>query len=69
MAIKITSHDSLLNYEEAAARLRVHPITLTRWANARKIDHVKMGKRVFFTERQIEEFLNRSLVKAEEADR
>ena len=67
MSTQISLHDSLLTYQEAAERLRIHPITLTRYANAGKIDHLKIGKRVFFTEKQLEDFLTNSVVPAKEA--
>jgi predicted site-specific integrase-resolvase len=43
--------DALLNYAEAAGRLRIKPDTLQRWVAADRVPHLKyFNGRVYFTE-------------------
>jgi excisionase family DNA binding protein len=38
----------LLTADEAAARLRLHPVTVLRWAREGRIPHRKLGRKVVF---------------------
>jgi len=50
--------ETLLTYAEAAERLRIKPDTLMRWVAAGRVPHMKyFNKRVYFTERHLEEIL------------
>lgn len=49
--------ETLLNYEETAERLRIKPDTLQRWVAARKVPHIRMGRRVLFRERHVDEII------------
>lgn len=43
----------LYTYAEAAERLRLSIFTLRRWVSEKRIVHVKLGGRVFFTRAQL----------------
>jgi excisionase family DNA binding protein len=40
--------EPLLSAEEAAKLLRMHPVTLLRWAREGRLPHRRFGGRVFF---------------------
>lgn len=50
--------ETLLNYAEAAARLRIKPDTLRRWVASGRVPHLKyFNKRVFFTDEHLEQII------------
>jgi excisionase family DNA binding protein len=50
----------LLDYEEAAELLHIAPQTLRRWVSTGRVPYHKIGKAVRFSERHLEEILERS---------
>jgi excisionase family DNA binding protein len=46
-----------LGLQEAADRLSVQPSTLRRWAQDRKIESVRLGRRVVFRESSLDAFV------------
>lgn len=64
--------NNLLNYKEAAARLRVSPKTLQNWVQQGKIERVKLGNpkqkqgKVRFTVEALERFIKRHTIPAVE---
>ena len=52
----------LYDYATAAAMLHISIYTLRRWVSERKIKHLKIGSRVFFTPAILDEFLQKSIV-------
>ncbi|MCL2007420.1 MAG: helix-turn-helix domain-containing protein [Treponema sp.] len=55
---------NLLDIREASERIRISVCGLRRLIKARKISFRKIGKKFFFAEADIEEFLSRCLVQA-----
>ena len=55
---------TLLDKNEAAAKVRMHPLTLLRKAREGKIGSIRSGKRVFFTDEHIHEYLANGETKA-----
>jgi len=53
--------DKLLTLEEAAEYLDIHPGTLYRWARARKVPAVKMGRIWRFKKERLEEWFDKQL--------
>lgn len=51
-------------YKEAAPLIGMTEIALRRRMSCGQIDHVRIGNRLFMTERQIEEFLTAHTIKA-----
>lgn len=51
--------EKLITVEEAAKYLDIHPVTLYRWARAKKIPAVKMGKVWRFKKEKLEAWLER----------
>ena len=49
-----------LSTREAAALLGISPLTLKDWARERRIASLKIGRRVLFTQVDLEEFLTSS---------
>jgi excisionase family DNA binding protein len=41
-------NDRLLTAAEAAAELRLHPVTILRWAREGRIPHRRLGRKVVF---------------------
>lgn len=66
---QISLTDRRFSYREAAQQLGCSEISLRRWVSQGKVDHLKVGGRVFFTQQQLEQFLSDSFVPAKEADR
>lgn len=52
----------LYDYATAAKMLHISIYTLRRWVSERKIKHLKIGSRVFFTPAILDEFLQKSIV-------
>ena len=51
--------DNLISVEELAVFFRLAPQTIRNWAALGKIPHVKIGRRHFFQQRSVQEWLNR----------
>lgn len=49
--------DRTLTAEEAADKLRIHIDTLYPLAKQRKVPHFRIGRRVFFSERALDEWI------------
>lgn len=54
----------LLNIQQVANTLNVSVPTVYRWTQQRKIDFIKLGGRVLFTEEALENFITKSTVRA-----
>ncbi len=46
-----------LGLEDAASKLSVSPLTLRRWARDKKIESVRLGRRLVFRECALDEFI------------
>jgi len=58
----------LLDVDQAADLVGVHPVTLYRWARQRKIPCVRIGARVIrFDPRSLEKFIDRSTINVSES--
>jgi excisionase family DNA binding protein len=58
----------LLDVDQAAAVVGVHPVTLYRWARARRIPCVRIGARVIrFDPRALERFIESHSVSVRQA--
>ena len=56
---------ALLDINQAAARLAVHPMTLYRWARAGRVPSIRIGARVLrFDQRSLERFIAANSVEA-----
>ena len=51
--------DNLISVEELAVIFRLAPQTIRNWVALGKIPHVKIGRRHFFQQRSVQEWLNR----------
>ena len=56
----------LLNVPEAAAYLGLKVHTLRSWVSERKITNIKMGRRVLFRQKDLDELIERSVRPARE---
>lgn len=56
--------ESLLKYEEAAAKLRISPASLRQMVYRKQIGCVKVGRSVRFTEEQLEAYVRQHSRKA-----
>ncbi|MCK5098524.1 MAG: helix-turn-helix domain-containing protein [Desulfobacteraceae bacterium] len=54
--------EQLLTVKEAAEITRLNPKTLYAYAERRIIPHIKLGSRLFFTEKQLEKWILDSTV-------
>ena len=50
-------NNTLLNVQEAASYLHISISTLYRWVHQKKIEYVKIGSRVLFSQENLEEFI------------
>lgn len=50
--------DTMLTRKEAAKLLDVHPNSLYRWENSRQLIPVRIGGKVYYSKRKIDEILN-----------
>jgi hypothetical protein len=57
----------LISESEAARILRVSPITLARYRKARKIGHITIGNRPYYTEAIITQYLEKQECPASES--
>lgn len=53
--------EPLLDVGEVARWLKVSPRTIYRWAELGYLPHVKLGNRLRFTRRQVEDFIKANL--------
>ena len=51
--------EQVMTLQEAADHLRVSPHTIRAWVYERRIMPVKMGRRVMFTQEEIQRFIER----------
>ena len=58
----------LLTIEQIAPRFHVTPRTIQRWANERRVPHVRVGRRILFTEDQVEQIAEAYAVEPVEPD-
>ena len=56
----------LLDVDAAAERLSVSPFTIRAWLRQRRLEHVKLGRRVLVPERAIRRFVERNTIPARE---
>jgi excisionase family DNA binding protein len=49
---------TLLTAAEAATNLKIHPVTILRWAREDKIPHIRLGRKVLFSPEQITSWLS-----------
>jgi len=58
------SEQAIFTTKEVARRFGVSARTVASWISSGRIEHLKIGKTVRFTEQQIAKFENQSTVKA-----
>jgi excisionase family DNA binding protein len=49
---------TLVTAAEAAHNLKIHPVTLLRWARERRLPSVRLGRKVLFSPEQITSWLS-----------
>ena len=54
----------LLNVPEGAKELRVSKHTIRAWIYAKRIPHVRLGRRVLLRKEDLENFVNKNVVEA-----
>ena len=55
----------LLNIQETASYLHISVSTLYRWVHQKKIEHVKIGSRVLFSEDYLKKFIENNTINSE----
>ena len=55
----------LLNIKETATILKISESTLYRWVHQKKIEHIKIGSRVLFSEDYLKEFIKSRTINSE----
>tara|TARA_Y100000310_G_scaffold225786_1_gene227867 strand:- start:260 stop:508 length:249 start_codon:yes stop_codon:yes gene_type:complete len=55
----------LLTVKSAAERLSVNPKTIRRWIKADKLEHLRLGRKIYTTERALDEFAKYSTAQAQ----
>lgn len=55
-------NNTLLNVQEAASYLHISTSTLYRWVHQKKIEYVKIGSRVLFSEDILKQFVEQNTV-------
>ena len=53
----MTTFEPLLNANQAATLLGIHPVTLLRWASQNRIPHHRVGRKVKFRASQLNSWL------------
>jgi len=53
-----TKIDELLNYKEAAAALRLNVATVRSWTTQRRIPHIRLGRRVMYRARDLQQMID-----------
>jgi excisionase family DNA binding protein len=51
-------HEQLLTAAEASVDLRIHPVTLLRWAREGKIPHIRLDRRILFSSSRLTDWLS-----------
>lgn len=64
--IKGVTMNKLYPVFEAAIMLHISESTLYRWIHQRKIEHIKIGSRVLFTDEMLNNYITKSTVKVEQ---
>ena len=64
--IKEVKMNKLYPVFEAAIMLHISESTLYRWIHQRKIEHIKIGSRVLFTDEMLNNYITKSTVKVEQ---
>ena len=54
--------NNLLTIQEAASYLRISVSTIYRWIHHRKIEYIKLGSRVMFSEESLQEFIKNNTI-------
>lgn len=58
------TRDRLLTLEEAADHLGIAAGTLKHWAHAKRVEHVKVGKYIKFTQAALDRYIQSKTVAA-----
>lgn len=56
--------DRLLSVEAASERMGLKPVTLRLWLSQRKLARVKLGRRVFIPESEVQRLIERNTIPA-----
>ena len=54
----------LVSVKQTAGELAVSPHTIRSWCMKRKLPFVKLGRRVLIRRKDLEDFVNRNVIKA-----
>lgn len=54
--------NNLLNVQEAASYLHISISTLYRWIHQKKIEYVKIGSRVLFSEDMLKQYIEQNTI-------
>lgn len=57
--------EKLMTIQETAQMLRISPVTLRLWTYQKRVQSVKLGRRVLFRKTDIDNFINSNLRKME----
>ena len=57
--------EKLMTIQETAQMLRISPVTLRLWTYQKRVQSVKLGRRVLFRKTDIDNFINSNLRKKE----
>jgi len=57
--------EKLMTIQETAQMLRISPVTLRLWTYQKRVQSVKLGRRVLFRKTDIDNFINANLRKKE----
>lgn len=57
--------EKLMTIQETAQMLRISPVTLRLWTYQKRVQSVKLGRRVLFRKTDIDNFINANLRKME----
>jgi excisionase family DNA binding protein len=55
-SLMLRSHE-LMTAIEAANQLRIHPVTLQRWAREGRVPYLKLGRKVLFSASQLNRWI------------
>ena len=59
----------LLDFKEACDALKISKETLYRWTSSRKISHRRLGRKIYFTQSDLTEYIIKSKVEAEDGNK
>ena len=57
--------EKLMTIQETAQMLRISPVTLRLWTYQKRVQSVKLGRRVLFRKTDIDNFINSNLRRKE----